>query len=77
MVKLAPNYLLPIQGGSISRGTREIRRVPIYIAVLLVPLGLEESEVLSVLLFVSRYASHLYRNKPPICTAILWEKSKV
>ena len=36
----------------------------------------EERETLSVLLpFVSQYASHLYRNMPPICIAILLGKS--
>ena len=44
---------------------------PIRIAVLLVPLGSEEREILSVLLpFVSQCASHLYCNTPSICIAI-------
>ena len=49
---------------------------PICIAVLLVPLCSEESEMLSVLLpFVSQYAPHLYCNTPPICIAVLLGKS--
>ena len=49
---------------------------PICIAVLSVPLHSEEREILSVLLpFVSQYASHLHRNTPPICIAVLLGKS--
>ena len=48
---------------------------PICIAMLLVPLGTKEREILSVLLpFVSQYA-HLYCNTPPICIAVLLRKS--
>ena len=45
----------------------------ICIAVLLVPPGSKEREIL--LLFVSQCSSHLYRNAPPICIAVLSGKS--
>ena len=47
-----------------------------FIAVLLVPLGSQEKEILSILVpFVSQYASHLYCNTPPICIAVLLRRS--
>ena len=49
---------------------------PICIAVLLLPVGCKEREILSVLLpFVSQYAFHLYCNTLPICIAVLLGKS--